>query len=84
MKGLVYRVVGPPPSKDAPRSERLRWIRRLNVRWSTPAAALALILLVVWVVPWWIAVIGVAWQGYTIASISHKIRREERRESASG
>jgi len=46
--------------------------------------AAVLILLVVWVIPWWVAVVGIAWQGYTIATISGKIRREERRERTSG
>jgi hypothetical protein len=46
--------------------------------------ALALVLLVVWVFPWWVAVIGVALQSYTVASTSRKIHREERRERANG
>jgi hypothetical protein len=36
------------------------------------------------VLPWWVAVIFVAWQVYNLASISLKIRREERRERAGG
>jgi len=42
---LVYRVVGPPLGKGAPRSERLRWIRRLNWRCSAPAVAVGVVLI---------------------------------------
>jgi hypothetical protein len=79
MKGLVYRVVGPPPDKNTPRSERLRWIRRLNSRCYTPLAALGAVLLPLWV-PWYFAVAAVAIQTYTLVSISLKIRHEERKE----
>jgi hypothetical protein len=79
MRGLVYRVAGPPPDKNTPRSERLRWIRRLNWRCCTPFAALGVVLLLLWV-PWYFAAAAVAIQAYTLMSISVKIRREERKE----
>jgi hypothetical protein len=81
MRGLVYRVVGPPPDKNTPRSERLRWIRRLNWRCFAPLASLGAVLLLVWVPHlWYFAAGAVAIQAYTLMSISLKIRREERKE----
>ncbi len=76
-------MVGPPPGKGAPRSERLRWIRRLNWRLNTPFAALGLVLLLVYA-PWYFAAAGAALQTYTLVSISLKIGREERKEHAGG
>ena len=79
MRGLIYRVVGPPPDKNTPRSERLRWIRRLNWRVYTPLAALGAVLLLLWV-PWYFAAAAVAIQASSLMSISLKIRREQRKE----
>ena len=79
MGGLVYRVAGPPPDKNTPRSERLRWIRRLNWRCYTPLAALGAVLLLLWI-PWFFAAAVLAIQASSLMSISLKIRREERKE----
>lgn len=81
MGGLILRVVGPPPDKNTARSERLRWIRRLNWRCYTPLGALGAVLLLLWG-PWYFAAAVVAIQTSSLMSISLKIRREQREEQA--
>jgi hypothetical protein len=81
MKRLIYRVAGPPPGKGAPRLEQLRWIRRLNLRWSAPPIAVCAVLLLL-VAPWYFAAACVVLQAYSLASISLAISREQRKERA--
>ncbi len=80
-------MYGNPPTKDAPKSERLRYIRRFYVRplW-VPALELVVAVYAIVAVrqTWLIAVFAVAaalWiQGFT--SLSLRIRRAERSEMA--
>ena len=79
MKSLIYRIVGPLPGKDAPRSERLRWVRRLNWRCSTPTVVVASVLLLAWT-PWYLPIALVAAHASGLAHTSVAIRREELKE----
>jgi hypothetical protein len=78
MNGLLTRIVGPAPPNGAPRIERLRWIRRLGLRTSTPLVVLVCADLLA-MSDWILAGICAAVQVYAIASISLSIRRESRR-----
>ena len=78
MRGVLYRVTGPPPGRGASRAERLRWSQRYNLRVMTPLAILVLILLVLFL-PWWVVIVVAAAQAFVLGSIGLKIRRELRR-----
>ena len=82
LHAAASKVYGEPPPKGAPRSQRLRYVRRLYWRmllFGLPAYTV----LIIWAEPAWVLVpVGVAaliWlQG--LLSISVRIRRERRRE----
>jgi hypothetical protein len=81
LASVGYRIVGTPPARDAPKKERLLWLRRYYLRMlllALPAYVLAVIFLST---PWIWIVLGVGillWvQGF--ASLSFQIRRESRR-----
>jgi hypothetical protein len=81
---LAQRLYGEPPAMDTPTSERLRFIRRFYIR-PLPLTLLVFVLLIVDVHRTWVfvvlAVLAVVWvQG--VASLSLRIRREERREAS--
>lgn len=83
VNAIGFRIFGAPPPKDAPRSRRLRWVRRFYLRLlplTVPVYALVLVLASqTWVyIP--LAVATLLWLEGLI-SISLRIRREQRRES---
>jgi hypothetical protein len=76
-----YRIIGTPPGAGAPRKERLLWLRRYYLR-MVPLALAGYVLVAVFLpAPWaWAVPAGGAllWmQGF--ASLSRRIRREDRR-----
>lgn len=82
LRAASVRLYGEPPSKDAPRSQRLRWVRRLYLRmllFALPAYACVFVFTrQTWVFVV-VAVGALIWlEGVT--SISIRIRREQRRE----
>jgi hypothetical protein len=77
MKVFFYRVVGLPPGKSAPQIDQLRWVRRIIVRWATPLTLVACVVLIVAGV-YIGAVIVAVLQAWSIASVSRRIRREQR------
>jgi hypothetical protein len=79
-----YRIFGKPPAANAPRKERLLWLRRYYLR-TLLVSLPALVLLAVYSSRAWVwAVLGagaLVWvQGF--ASLSVRIRRERRRGDA--
>lgn len=86
LRSLAFKIYGEPPSKGAPRSESLRWIRGLYLR-PLPLLVVLLVIcalaLVMGAPSWILALLGISvavWvQGYV--SLSIRIRREERREA---
>ena len=81
LRSLSQRIYGEPPPKGAPRSEMLRWVRGFYWKtWPLTLACYALVLL--FSTTWLLVLAGVTaliWaQG--LASISLRIRREERRD----
>jgi hypothetical protein len=83
---LAVKFYGEPPSKGASRLDKLRFVRRLNVRLVAFTASLVLGLVVLnlgignsttW--PLILFVGSVAWGLVNIASLEVRIRREERR-----
>jgi hypothetical protein len=77
MKAFFYRVVGPPPGKSAPQVDQLRWVRQIIVRWATPLTIVACLVLIVAGVYIGAAIVAVL-QVWSIASVSRRIRREQR------
>jgi hypothetical protein len=83
LRSISFRLFGEPPPKDAPRSHLLRWIRGFYVK-MLPVTIPAWVVIAVWA-PSALLLIGLAvssliWlQG--VASLSIRIRREERREA---
>lgn len=79
-RSLVWRLVGEPPAKSAPRHERLRWVRRFYVVQLPITLPVFVLLLVVSSSTWSYVVLGVAaflWlEGYL--SLSLRIRRAQR------
>jgi small-conductance mechanosensitive channel len=80
VRKLFYRVVGPPPRKAAAQVDQLRWVRRIVVRFSTPLAALACVVLIVvgrvYIAAFVVAVVQLS----SIAWLTVRIRREERKQ----
>jgi hypothetical protein len=77
MKVFFYRVVGQPPGKGAPQIDQLRWVRQIIVRWATPLTVVVCVVLVVAGV-YIGAVIVAVLQLWSMASVSRRIRREQR------
>ena len=77
MKAFFARVVGPPPGKGAPQIDQLQWVHRIIVRWATPLTLVACVVLIVAGV-YIGAVIVAVLQLWSIASVSRRIRREQR------
>jgi hypothetical protein len=82
LRTLVWKLVGEPPPKSAPRVQFLRWIRGYYLR-MLPLTLVVVAMLLVWESQTWVFVLlamsALIWlQG--VASLSLRIRREERRE----
>jgi hypothetical protein len=82
LRAASVRLYGEPPSQDAPRSQRFRYVQRLYLR-LLPFALPAYACVFVFARQTWVfVVIGIGalvWlQG--LVSISFRIRREERKE----
>ena len=75
-KSLLYRLVGPPPSSEASREARLRWVRRFY-RFSLLAIVLLVILAAMTESTFlWVMAAAVAlWWMAGLTSISRSIRR---------
>jgi uncharacterized membrane protein YdbT with pleckstrin-like domain len=87
LRTIAFRMYGQPPAKDAPQSERLRYMRRFYTRplWLKLLTVLLGAYIIVEFHQTWIIVLLavsalIAIQGYT--SLSVRIRRAERREIA--
>jgi hypothetical protein len=80
------RLYGEPPGKDAPRSTRLRWMRRMDLR-NVPFLLLTYVFFFLLAPPSWltivVAICGLLWLANVIA-VSVRIRRAQRREQAPG
>jgi hypothetical protein len=78
---LGIRILGPPPVRDAPRIERLRWIRRFYLRQLPVAVIIAVTVAIIspapiaWAIP---VAIAVPWLiGFT--TLHFQIQRERAR-----
>jgi hypothetical protein len=69
----------PPPGKDAPRIDQLRWVRRVMYYRPLPLEALCFALLLVYH-SYVFAVIMGAWGVIGFASLSAHIRYEQRKQ----
>jgi hypothetical protein len=80
LRSLSHKLYGQPPPTDAPKSVRLRYVRGIQLRMLPFALPAWVFLLVVSLSTW--AVIVVAVGLLNVISLSVRIRRAERHESA--
>jgi hypothetical protein len=82
LRALVWRFLGEPPPKGAPRVQLLRWIRGFYLR-LLPFTLVVYALALIWLSQTWIFVLLAAYALIwlqSVISLTVRIRREERRE----
>jgi uncharacterized protein (DUF58 family) len=84
LAAVAYRLYGQPPGRDAPRSIRLCWIRRLYVG-SVLISLPATVLLIAWGSSLALVIVAAGWVMTLLglAQVSLQIQRARRREQAS-
>lgn len=83
LRAASVKLYGEPPSKEAPRSSRLAWIRRMHLRmmlFALPAYVCILLIGQTWILVAG-AVSALIWLE-AVVSVSIRIRRARRREEA--
>jgi len=82
VKKLIFGVVGSPPTTQATREERLRWVRKFY-RLNLVAIAVVVVFAVVdgGTLPWIVAAAGVIWWASGWTAITRSIHREESRDT---